>query len=228
MKVQADIKFIKLCKQENLIPAFANIKLSLKHSNNKLKTHIARIVMETQIQSEHCEKKLFKKEIRQRCILLKSTLGIVVFNALLHHLNNVIKRKQTAILLRHHRKLEKFRIKQNKHTSYKQNSFQCCIVHNFSSCSLWQAEINALSFGLNQHIATNINRNSIQTEFESCYQKLVNDMPNIPENELQQVKTKLRNTCKRYCNIKVLYKQRQIIKSLMQREDKTIMKADKA
>ena len=93
---------------------------------------------------------------------------------------------------------------------------------------MWQAEINALSFGLDQHIATNINRNSIQTEFESCYQKLVNDMPNIPENELQQVKTKLRNTCKRYCNIKVPYKQRQIIKSLSQKEDITIMKADKA
>ena len=46
MKVQADIKFIKLCKQENLIPAFANIKLSLKH-DNKLKKLIARIVMET-------------------------------------------------------------------------------------------------------------------------------------------------------------------------------------
>ena len=53
-------------------------------------------------------------------------------------------------------------------------------------------------------------------------------MPNIPENELQQMKTKLRNTCERYCNIKVPYKQRQIIKNLSQREDITIMKADKA
>ena len=104
MKVQADIKFMKLCKQENLIPTFANIELSLKHSNNKLKKRIARIVMETQIQNEHRKKKLFKKEIRQKRILLKSTLGIVVFNALLHQLNNVIKRKQTAILLRHHKK----------------------------------------------------------------------------------------------------------------------------
>ena len=52
-------------------------------------------------------------------------------------------------------------------------------------------------------------------------------MPNILENELQQVKTKLRNTCERYCNIKVPYQQRQIIKSLSQREDITIMKADK-
>ena len=47
MKVQADIKLIKSCKQENLIPTFANIKLSLKYNNNKLKKRIARIVMET-------------------------------------------------------------------------------------------------------------------------------------------------------------------------------------
>ena len=227
MKVQTDIKFIKICKQENLIPIFANVKLPLKHNNNKLKKRIARIVMETEIQNKHREKKSFKKEIRQKCILLKSTLGIVVFNALLHHLNNVIKRKHTAILLRHHKKLEKCRYRQNKHTSDNQNNFESCIVRNFSSYSLSQAEINALSFGLDQHIPTNINRNSIQTEFDSFYQRLVIGMPNIPENELQQVKTKLRNICERYRNIKVQYKQRQISKGLSQREDTTIMKADK-
>ena len=48
--------------------------------------------MKTEIQKKQREKKSFKKEIRQKCILLKSTLVIVVFNALLHHLNNVIKR----------------------------------------------------------------------------------------------------------------------------------------
>ena len=39
-------------------------------------------------------------------------------------------------------------------------------------------------------------------------------MPKIRENELQQVKTKLRKTCERYCNIKLPYKQRQIVKIL--------------
>ena len=52
-------------------------------------------------------------------------------------------------------------------------------------------------------------------------------MPNIPENKLQQVKTKLKNTCERYCNIEVPWKQREIIKSLSQREGITIMKASK-
>ena len=41
------------------------------------------------------------------------------------------------------------------------------------------------------------------------------------------MKTKLRNTSEHYCNIKVPYKQKQIIKSLSQKEDITIMKADK-
>ena len=47
-------------------------------------------------------------------LLNPSTLKIVVFIAFLHHLSNVIKRKQTAILLSHHEKLEKFRIRQKK------------------------------------------------------------------------------------------------------------------
>ena len=71
MKVQADIKFIKSSKQGNLIPTFANIKLSLKHSNNKLKKRISRIVLETEIQNKHRENKSFKKEIRQKCCYLK-------------------------------------------------------------------------------------------------------------------------------------------------------------
>ena len=100
MKVQADIKSIKLCKQAKLIPTFVNIKLSLKR-NNKLKKLIPRIVMETEIENKHRDKKSFKEEIGQKCILLESTLGIFVFNVLLHHLNNVIKRKKAAILLRH-------------------------------------------------------------------------------------------------------------------------------
>ena len=59
MKAQADIKFIKLCKQEYLIPTFPNIKLPLKHSKNKLKKDISRILMETEIQNKHREKKSF-------------------------------------------------------------------------------------------------------------------------------------------------------------------------
>ena len=44
--------FIKSCKTENIIPTFAKVRLSLKHSNYKLKSHIARLVMETEIKKK--------------------------------------------------------------------------------------------------------------------------------------------------------------------------------
>ena len=60
-------------------------------------------------------------------------------------------------------------------------------VHNFSSYNLSQVEINALSYGLDHHIPTNINRNSITTEFESFFQSLLRDICHMPENEINKV-----------------------------------------
>ena len=39
--------------------------MSLKHSNHKFKSCIAKIVMEGELQNKHLEKKKLKKEIRQ-------------------------------------------------------------------------------------------------------------------------------------------------------------------
>ena len=40
LKVQADIKFIKTCKEERLIPIFANVKLAVKNGKHKLKSKL--------------------------------------------------------------------------------------------------------------------------------------------------------------------------------------------
>ena len=47
------------------------------------------------------------------------------------------------------------------------------IVHNFLSHNLTKEEHEALSYGLNYHIQTNINRNNIKTEFESSFLNLL-------------------------------------------------------
>ena len=100
-------------------------------------------------------------------------------------------------------------------------------VHNFSSYNLSQVEINALSYGLDHHIPTNINRNSIKTEFESFFQSLLRDISHMPENEINKVKTKLRSACEKYSNIKVPHKQRKIIFDLSKRDDIILLKQDK-
>ena len=87
MKVTADIKFIKLCKVEKIIPTFAKVNLSIKSGSRKLKLTIARLVMESEIQSKHLEKKKLKKELRLSCIQLKSVLGLFLYNALLHQVS---------------------------------------------------------------------------------------------------------------------------------------------
>ena len=36
MKVKADIKFVKSCKKENLIPTFAKVNLAIKNGSKKI------------------------------------------------------------------------------------------------------------------------------------------------------------------------------------------------
>ena len=93
MKFTADIKFIKLCKVEKIVPTFAKVNLSIKSGSRKLKLTIARLVMESEIQSKHLEKKKLKKELRLACIQLKSALALFLYNALLHQVSFAVKNR---------------------------------------------------------------------------------------------------------------------------------------
>ena len=57
--------------------------------------------------------------------------------------------------------------------------------------NLTQEEHEALSYGLDHHIPTNINRSNIKTEFESFFQNLLYDLSDMPENEISKVKKKI-------------------------------------
>ena len=92
------------------------------------------------------------------------------------------------------------------------------IVHKFWPYNLSQVEINALSYELDHHIPTNINRTAITTEFESFFQSLLRNISHMPENEIKKVKTKLRSTSEKYSNIKVPNTQRKIISDLPKRD----------
>ena len=54
-------------------------------------------------------------------------------------------------------------------------------------------------------------RNNITTEFEYFFQNLVNNISHIPEVQLWQVKTKLRDSCEINSRIKIPYKHRKTI-----------------
>ena len=79
MKVQVDTKFIKSCKKENLVPIFAKVNLAIKCGRRKLKLHLARIIMECEMENKHHEKNKLKKEIVAISNQLKGVLGLFLF-----------------------------------------------------------------------------------------------------------------------------------------------------
>ena len=88
-------------------------------------------------------------------------------------------------------------------------------VHNFSSYNLTQEEIIALSYGLDHHVPTNTNKNSIVAEFELFFQNFLKDISKTPETEINKIKTKLRAILvKNTVMLLVSYPQRKIISNL--------------
>ena len=142
-KVTSDIKSIKICKR-GLIPTFANVRLSIKQQNHKLKRCVSRIFMENELQTKHREKHNLKKDIKAISYQLRRLLPTLVYATVLHQVNLAVRSEVKSIVKRHEPKVIKFRrqyhtqldashLKVNKH------------IHNFSLYVLSSEKITALS-----------------------------------------------------------------------------------
>ena len=151
------------------------------------------------MQNKHLEKKHIG-------IQLKHLLGLILYNTLIYQINKAVNSRLKVISLRHNTKLIRLREQQNKPRKDEQKKIHRQIVHNYSTYTLSDKLYKALSFDLDTHIPVTVNKNGIYTEFEVFFQSLLKDISNIPENELRQIKTNLRNTCDKYTKIKVIYK----------------------
>ena len=83
----------------------------MKSGSYMLKFEISKLIMQTKLDNKHHEKRKLRKEIRSVGIKLKSTLGLICFNALLHQLNIAIKSRQKSVIYRHQEKLYTLRTK---------------------------------------------------------------------------------------------------------------------
>ena len=136
------------------------LKLTVKSGSKKLKLCIARLLMESKIQSKHLKKKKLKKALQTVCMQLKNVLGLFLHNAWLDQVGFADKSRQKTILKRHEKKLIKFHKNQNIAPQSQKYSVVKYIIHNFPSCDLSDEEITGLSCGLDTHIPTNINSNN--------------------------------------------------------------------
>ena len=88
-------------------------------------------------------------------------------------------------------------------------------------------EEKALSFGLDQHIPTTLNRNNLHTEFEYFYQNITNDISHLSEDDVITLKTKLRHICEKYSDTKVPYRYQKTIYTLRRNNNIVVLKQDK-
>ena len=92
---------MKTCNREDLIPTFTKANVAIKHGTQKLKMKIARVVMETEMQSKRYQKRKIKKQIGDIKFQLKSSLTLILYNTFLHRINVAVKSRVKAITTRH-------------------------------------------------------------------------------------------------------------------------------
>ena len=165
--------------------------------------------MEAELQNKYIEGKKTKKELRSISVNLRTTLGLTLFNAIIKKTNVAMKSRIKAITYRHEKKLQQYYV----NTKIKQHPVKQ-IIHNFSSYFLSRDEEIAPSYGLDQHILSNLNKTDTDAEFEQFYHGLLKDISNIPEENLSTSKRKLCSTCEKYTRIKVPYKYQQTVEEL--------------
>ena len=102
-----------------------------------------------------------------------------------------MKSRIKAITYRHEKKLKNLRKLQQNYvnTKTKQHPVKQ-IIHNFSLYVLSRDKEIALSYRLDQHAPSNLNKTDIEAEFEQFYHGLLKDISNIPEENLSTLKTK--------------------------------------
>ena len=224
MKTILETKLLKQCKQEELIPTFANVRLSTKGSNIKLKHRIARAIVEDELQYKHRHKKKLKNEIKNLSIQLKLSLSTVLYSVLLHKI--IIAIKNRSIIHKHKKKILGLQHKQQK--CYNGNiSYNPKELRNLSSYVLSQEKHYALSYSLEHHITSKATRNSVNTEFEGFCRSLLVDISITPEESITGIKTQLRSKCEKYYNVKIYFRYRQAVKRLSNNKDIVILKQNK-
>ena len=123
---------------------------------------------------------------------------------MLHRINVAVKSRIKEITTRNLNKLSNLR---NKRSTYSSNinhiSFISNTVYNISSYTLTEDEYNTLAFGLDYHISTRINKSIINIQLGLYFQSINRYVNDVLDNKISHLKTKLRNTCDRYNQVKL-------------------------
>ena len=151
---------------------------------------------------------------------------LIYVSCIVYYVNKTITGKVKKWKDTHKKKLDK--LCSTKHKTYqKYNRPYETIIHNYSKYILSMEEKHALSYTLDTHIPTKIDDNQIKTEFENFYQNVLRQTNNLNQNQLDEVKSKLRRTCENYSKTNVPYRYKEVIDNLSRNKNITLLQQDK-
>ena len=154
-------------------------------------------------------------------------MNTLIYSTLIHKINIAVRSRSNAVSKRHDKKLFNLRKQEYQRSLNDEEKQSKNIIHNFSSYSLTKEEVEALSYELDQHIPNYTHRNTINTEFGLFFQNVLNDISNIPEETLTNIKTKLLSSCEKCDNKKTPYKYKKVISNLSKNSSIIVLKQDK-
>ena len=105
--------------------------------------------MDAELQNKHIERK--KTMLRSISVNVRTTLGLILFNAIIKKTNVAVKSRIKAITYQHEKKLNNLRKLQQNYVNIKTKQRPVeQITYNFSSYVLSRDEEIALSYGLDK------------------------------------------------------------------------------
>ena len=224
-KVKCDIKFLITCKKNKLTPVFAKPKLTIK-IDNLTRQKITQTILEAELKNKHNKIKWLKKQEKETTTEVRNSIGFISMCFVNKRINDSIinKRKQWRKI--HEGKLEKLFAQKgpSPHLGLRPIGN---IIHNFSSYTLKAEEKYALSFGLDHHIPNKLNSNMIKTEFEAFFYNVKRHLSDLPIDEVDTLKSKLRRTCENYTSNHSSAKENKVIENLIKNKNIVVIKQDK-
>ena len=91
-KLNADLRFLLICKKEGLVPTFAKPKLSIEF-DVRLRKDIASLIIKTELKNKHRLKNKLKDELRIRSQTIGNSTSSLLFQALRYRIRSVVDSK---------------------------------------------------------------------------------------------------------------------------------------
>ena len=209
-KCKLHINFLSQCRDTNIIASFTNLK-KLKQMSKRSRFKFCRKLLYGEISSKHKNLKELCKQQQDSQNLLKNGTTWIKQKCTTYSINCVISKYVAEVKSRHARNCPLN--KSNAENGIQSNPNN--VVWNLSSQNLTNENYDALSYGLNHGLATNLTSNDVLPSIESVRDQLARN--NLLKenyhsiNRLKKICKQLPSTLsiwitKKYLKIKINFK----------------------